>query len=1138
MGAGSNATASATPIDRAISTAILDGNAGERASRAELGRPSSNGGSAITAYKVFQGSTPGGETLLVVIGNMTTYSSMGLISGQVYYFKISAVNAWGASANTTEVHATTWTVPGAPVLTTTAGNLQVVLSWTVPNNGGSAITGYRVYRGLISGGEILLIALSNMTAYNVSGLTNGQTYYFKVQAINVMGNGANSTEAFATPATVPASPVTLSATPGNTQIVLTWTAPATNGGSPITGYRIYRGMTSGSETLFTTVSVVLTYTMLNVTNGQTYYFTVSAVNAMGTGATSTEASTTPFAPVAPVFTLIPSNKQIANDTSTTLTWQVYDPTTSSPTYTIYCNGTVKTSGSWASGVNIVYTTANLPIGTYSYSIFVNNGLGKNASSSVTVMAVAGAVRVSATIIGGRTIYVRGETFIVTTVVNNSLDSNGIAGGIISLDFGGATGFTANCTYSGISILAGGAITSSFRVTINTIASASCNLRVHFTASSPSLNLWSVVTVVTTQSPASLAITSITYRTGAGTYVGGITFIVRVAYLNTGGTVANAVQTALTFGGYSKLSSNMTGSITVPASGTAYNDFLITVAASATTASVTIGATWIGVEAYTSRALNGSSGSTNLAVAIQSQANVVINSLSFSSGNGTYVGGQAFNVTVTYGNLGSTKAQNVIGTLVFGGYTGVQSVSTSPASVTINGGGAAIQTFVIRLSPTATSMNPLTISCTWSGIEQLSARFISSAAPATLNATIRSQASVAISSFVCASGNGTFIGGSTFQVQVTYKNTGGAQALNVNGLLSFGGYAGVQGVVVIPSRVTVNGGGATSTQTFTITLFTTAPLANPLTISCSWTGIEVISSRALSSVTPSALVVYIIANVPPTFSVMPSNKQILNSTSTLLTWRVLDLTTSSRWYTIYANGTLKATGNWTTGADISYNTGRLFVGNYNFTIVVFDGLGMSASNSVVISVRTKPVVTSPANIIFQEGTPGQFINWIVSDQSYSSGSVIISRNSLVISNGSWLQGVPVTVSLSGLAPGIYSFVINASNPLGAWSTGTVMVTVQDKNPTIYSPANIIYEIGTTGHVIRWNASDYYVYNPLYVVYLNSVPIAKRSWTINGTINQIVDGWRRACGIMNSPCTTDTTAQHSVPCRSRCTILRPC
>jgi fibronectin type 3 domain-containing protein len=75
---------------------------------------------------------------------------------------------------------------------------------------------------------------------------------------------------------------------GTKGVTLTWLAPSSNGGSGVTGYRIYRSTTTGTETFLIAVGNVSSYIDRATTANVRYYYKISAVNALGEGARSTE----------------------------------------------------------------------------------------------------------------------------------------------------------------------------------------------------------------------------------------------------------------------------------------------------------------------------------------------------------------------------------------------------------------------------------------------------------------------------------------------------------------------------------------------------------------------------------------------------------------------------------------------------------------------------------------------------------------------------------------------------------------------------------------------------------------------------------------------------------------------------------
>lgn len=191
------------------------------------------------------------------------------------------------------------TVPAAPTgLAATASDGTVGLSWTAPSNGGSPITSYTVKWGTQAGGPYTDTETVSGTQASIDGLTNGVTYHFVVSATNAEGEGPNSLEVSATPtrlSTVPGAPLDLSALAGDGQVSLAWQPPTDDGNETITGYTVKWGPTAGGPYPSTIPVTDTSTTVTGLTNGATYHFVVSATNANGEGADSSEVEATPQA---------------------------------------------------------------------------------------------------------------------------------------------------------------------------------------------------------------------------------------------------------------------------------------------------------------------------------------------------------------------------------------------------------------------------------------------------------------------------------------------------------------------------------------------------------------------------------------------------------------------------------------------------------------------------------------------------------------------------------------------------------------------------------------------------------------------------------------------------------------------------
>ncbi len=223
-----------------------------------------------------------------------TYSSSGTYTATLTVSDSSSPAKTATSQVTTNVSAVGNPLAASASATPTSGQVPLSVAFS-----GTATGGTPNYSYSWDFGDGTTSTTQNPShTYSTAG-----TYTAKLTVTDSASpaNTASSTVTItASPiaATVPGAPTGLTTTAGSGQVSLNWTAPANTGGENINSYKVYRGTASGGETLLTSggcsgLGAVTSCTDSGLTAGQTYYYTVSAVNGVGEGSQSTEASATP-----------------------------------------------------------------------------------------------------------------------------------------------------------------------------------------------------------------------------------------------------------------------------------------------------------------------------------------------------------------------------------------------------------------------------------------------------------------------------------------------------------------------------------------------------------------------------------------------------------------------------------------------------------------------------------------------------------------------------------------------------------------------------------------------------------------------------------------------------------------------------
>ena len=238
-----------------------------------------DGGSAITGYRVEldlggtrqdQGEAPPGDR---------SWEFTGLVNGETYEVRVAALNEVGASdfAQESGVPQAEPDPPGDLVVQGRDGRL--VVSWEEPDDGGSAITGYRVELDLGGTRQDQGEAPPGDRSWEFTGLVNGETYEVRVAALNEVGASDFAQES-GVPQAEPDPPGDLVVQGRDGRLVVSWEEPD-DGGSAITGYRVELDLGGTRQDQGEAPPGDRSWEFTGLVNGETYEARVAALNEVG-----------------------------------------------------------------------------------------------------------------------------------------------------------------------------------------------------------------------------------------------------------------------------------------------------------------------------------------------------------------------------------------------------------------------------------------------------------------------------------------------------------------------------------------------------------------------------------------------------------------------------------------------------------------------------------------------------------------------------------------------------------------------------------------------------------------------------------------------------------------------------------------
>lgn len=362
--------------------------------------PASNGGSAITDYKVEVSSNNGvlWSTIDDGVSNNLAVNVSNLLKNRRYLFRVSALNSagFGSVSDVAEI-STLATVPSSPSALTfeELQSNSVLLKWTAPTDfGGVSLTDYKVETSRDgTSWTVVPHAASVNRSLKITGLVPGTTYQTRISAISSIGQSEYLSAEFTTPKTAPTAPRSLSSSlVSSSSLTLSWLLPSSNGGSAITNYKVEVSSNCSAYKIINRAdSANLGLKVTGLSAGTQYCFRVSAKNEIGYSLLTSvlKVTTVGNEPGAPSSLSIQAAK-----TSVTLGWKAATVTGGSPVRNYIVEYSKNNGYTWLKVTKPVSTSRTLKVTglrsktIYLFRVTAVNDVG-NSKPSKTLKVTTG-----------------------------------------------------------------------------------------------------------------------------------------------------------------------------------------------------------------------------------------------------------------------------------------------------------------------------------------------------------------------------------------------------------------------------------------------------------------------------------------------------------------------------------------------------------------------------------------------------------------------------------------------------------------------------------------------------------------------------------------------------------------------------